>query len=293
MLRQACRKNIKALLLNGRLSERSLKHYHWVPGLIRETLQNFVGLATISNADADRFIALGAPRDKVMVTGNAKYDLTAVTHGSDPGAGYRQALQLPPASLVWVAGSTHTGEEAVLAEVYLKLKQQLPALVWVVAPRHLRRLPEIEALFRARGIDFDRRSELVNRERVHDVVLVDTMGELAGLYAAADYIFCGGSLVERGGHNVYEAAVWGRPVIYGPSMKDFADAKALLEETGGGFPVANPAEIGHLILAWARAPERYAVAAEKARVAVLAQQGAAKRQAALVKQLVAGRAASM
>ncbi len=287
ILRQAEARNCKLALLNGRLSERSQRRYRLIGGLIEKTLRRFAAIGAIGPADAERFRNLGAPADRVTITGNAKYDLAAAQPAENPAARYRAELQLPAAAPVWVAGSTHSGEEAQLIGAYRTLKRELPGLIWIVAPRHLRRLPEIEALFRAQGVSFDRMSAIAGQVRLHDVILVDTMGELAGLYAAADYIFCGGSLVERGGHNLFEAAVWGRPVLYGPSMKDFAEAKALLEEAGGGFPVANAAEIASRILDWAAKPEEYAAAAEKARAAVLNQQGAAKRQAQLLRALVA------
>lgn len=286
ILRQAQARGIRLALLNGRLTERSLRRYRLVRGLIGKTLRHFAAVAAIGPTDAERFRSLGAPPERVSVTGNAKYDLAAAPPAEDLAARYRAALRLPAAAPVWVAGSTHSGEEAQLVGVYRTLKAHLPELVWIVAPRHLQRLPEIEALFRAQRIDFDRRSAVASQGRRHDVILVDTMGELASLYAVADYIFCGGSLVERGGHNLFEAAVWGRPVLYGPSMKDFAEAKALLEEAGGGFPVTTPAEIADQILLWVAHPEQYATAAAKARAAVLSQQGAARRQALLLQALV-------
>lgn len=287
ILRQAEARGCTLALLNGRLSERSERRYRLIGGLIAQTLRRFGAIATIGPADAKRFRSLGAPGERVRVSGNAKYDLAAGQPGENPAGRYRTELQLAAATPVWVAGSTHSGEEAQLIGAYRTLKKELPGLVWIVAPRHLQRLAEIEALFRNEGVDFDRRSTVASQGRGHDVILVDTMGELAGLYAVADYVFCGGSLVERGGHNVFEAAVWGKPVLYGPSMKDFSEAKALLEEAGGGFPVTHPAEIARQILLWAARPEEYAAAATKARNAALAQQGAARRQAQLLQTLIA------
>ncbi len=287
ILRQAEAQGCKLALLNGRLSERSLRRYRLIGGMIAQTLRRFGAIAAIGPADAERFEALGAPQERVGVSGNAKYDLAAGQPAGNPAARYRAELQLEETAPVWVAGSTHTGEEAQLIGVYRALKKELPGLVWIVAPRHLQRLPEIEALFKAEGLGYDRRSTIVSQGRRHDVILMDTMGELASLYAVADYIFCGGSLVERGGHNVFEAAVWGKPVLYGPSMKDFSEAKTLLEEAGGGFPVTSAEEIAKQILAWAAQPETYKAAAQKARAAVLAQQGAARRQALLLQRLIA------
>ena len=117
-------------------------------------------------------------------------------------------------------------------------------------------------------------------------MLIDTMGDLAGFYSIASYIFCGGSLVERGGHNIMEAAIFGKPVFYGPSMKDFSDAAELLESVGGGFPVSGPEALTESILYFMGHPEEYGGAGKRARDIALAQQGAARKQAALLKEVL-------
>jgi 3-deoxy-D-manno-octulosonic-acid transferase len=145
----------------------------------------------------------------------------------------------------------------------------------------------VESLLRKVGMAFDRFSALAGATRRANVVVVDTMGDLADLYAGGDYIFCGGSLVEKGGHNIVEAARWGRAVYFGPHMRDFQDAADLMVQMGGGFQVAGGQALADLLLAHADDPERYAHACARAADMAASQRGAVARQAALVCAAVA------
>ena len=286
IIRQAHRNGVILLLLNGRLSERSCSGYRKIKGFMRDLLGCFSRIAVIQGDDAKRFRAIGANPARIRILGNAKFDQTALP--AEPGLTehYRQRLALHADQPVLVTGSTHTGEEAMLLDVVRVLQQRLPDLVWVVAPRHLRRLAEVEKLFREKKLPFVRLSEISGQGRGSDVVLVDTMGELAGLYSVATYVFCGGSFVDRGGHNILEAAVWGKPVFYGPSMKDFSDARALLEAENAGFCSKTPQELAQKLLYFINAPEEYAAAGKRALKVAGRQQGAARRQVALLKEVL-------
>lgn len=286
IIRQAHRNGVILLLLNGRLSERSFAGYKKIKRFMGDLLRCFAKIAVIQGSDAKRFRALGAHPASIRILGNAKYDQAATPVEPDLAGHYRQLLALHPDQPVLVTGSTHTGEEAMLLDVVRALQQRLPDLVWVVAPRHLRRLGEVENLFREKSLPFVRLSEISKQVRHADVVLVDTMGELAGLYSVARYIFCGGSLVDRGGHNVLEAAIWGKPVFYGPSMKDFADARALLEAENAGFCVESPQELTDKLLHFIDTPEEYTAAGIRARKVAGRQQGAARKQIALLKEVL-------
>lgn len=265
-------------LLNARLSEKSFRRYRKLGGFARQILGGFAGIAAISNADAERLIALGAAPEKVEVTGNVKYDLPPITDPENIRRAWQRTLGLAADTPVLVAGSTHGGEELQLLKVFSALKEKMPALVLILAPRHLDRLRTTQAELSAAGAEYDLLGQIKIRGRRKDIVLVDSMGDLATLYSVATFLFCGGSLVERGGHNIIEAARWGRPVFYGPSMKDFIDAKELLEAGGGGFPVANVSELVEKIRRLADEPELYKRAAEGARVSASGQNGAVDRQ---------------
>ena len=288
LLLRAKRSGIKLVLLNGRLSESSLQRYRLVKGLMGKILKCFSMIAVIQPSDAKRFMILGAEPEKVRVLGNAKYDRDVEDLAPESREQYRLWLNMYPGQPLFVAGSTHTGEEEMLLTVFQDLKRStgMQDLIWVVAPRHMQRLPEVEVMLKVKQLPFERLSEVKNSERKTDTVLVDSMGDLAGLYSIASYVFCGGSLVERGGHNIMEAAIFGKPVFYGPSMKDFSDAAELLESVGGGFPVSGPEALTESILYFMDHPEEYSTAGKRARDIALAQQGAARKQAALVKEVL-------
>jgi 3-deoxy-D-manno-octulosonic-acid transferase len=286
MIRQAQQHGAKLFLLNGRLSATSYLGYRKIKSLMRDLLACFTKISVIQGVDAQRFRALGADPARVRILGNAKYDQSITSPDPNPAEGYRQMLGIHRQQPVLVTGSTHTGEEALLIEVFHSLQQRLPDLVWVIAPRHIRRLTEIEKLFAERGIATMRLSQVQKQGRSTEVVLVDTMGELAGLYSVATYVFCGGSLVKRGGHNVLEAASWGTPVFYGPHMADFSDAKALLEAENAGFCVQTPQELANRLLYFIERPEEYAVAGRGALKVARRQQGSARKQVALIKEVL-------
>jgi len=288
IIRQAHRMGVKLLLLNGRMSERSYQRYRRFPRFMADLLRQFALVSAIDRVDAERYRSLGLAPEKIVINGNAKYDHARENCTAGTEAGYRALLGLTGQPLL-VAGSTHTGEEEQLLAVIrdLKAREEGRGLIWVVAPRHLNRLAEVENLFKRRDIGFDRFSEVKLHGRRTDVVLVDVMGELAGLYSVATVVFCGGSLVERGGHNVMEAAVCGKPVFYGPNMKDFADAACLLESAQAGFPVKDARELTGKIFYLLQHRDEYTAVCRRAKEAALAQQGAARRQARLVRDILA------
>jgi len=277
---------VPKLLLNGRLSERSLRRYLHIPHFIGPLVAGFRTLAVISPEDGTRFAALGAPEEAVHICGNMKYDMPA-EHGEEKRQRLRQRLGASEQA-VFLCGSTHEGEEELLLSVVQALLQEWP-LIWVVAPRHLHRLPAVISLLRQNHLAYDLYSELSHRPRTQRVVLVDTIGDLADLYCAGDYNFCGGSLVGRGGHNIMEAARWGRPVYYGPNMKDFKDAARLLRDNGGGFQVADAQALLALLRQHHTHPEAYHLACQRAAETAAGQRGSVARQVALVLQALESR----
>jgi 3-deoxy-D-manno-octulosonic-acid transferase len=288
LLLKARRSGIKLVLLNGRMTERSFRRYQKVRSLIADILSCFSMISVIQPGDAKRFIGLGAEPEKIRVIGNAKYDQQVDSLAPETEDTYRAWLNLQKDQPLFVAGSTHSGEEEMLLSVFqdLKMASGMQEMIWLVAPRHLQRLDEVETLLQDRNIAYERLSKTKSAARKTDVVLVDCMGDLAGFYSVASYVFCGGSLVDRGGHNIMEAAVFGRPVFYGPYMKDFQDAAELLESVGAGFPVSKPEELTESILYFMDHPEEYTAAGNQAREIVFAQQGSARKQTQLVRELL-------
>lgn len=286
ILRTAHKNGTKLLLLNGRLSENSYKWYRKIREFMKYLLNNFSAISVIQSDDAKRYINLGAEAERIVVNGNAKYDLISNQPSSETISRYRKLLGIEPDQPVFMAGSTHTGEELLLVDVFRKLDDNLSNLVWIIAPRHLRRIDEIETLFAEQKINCERLSHIKKHGRQSSVILIDSMGELTNLYSIATYVFCGGSLVERGGHNILEVAVWGKPVFYGPSMADFIDAKELLESDGAGFSINNPQELADRILYFVEHQQEYNIAGQRAKEVALAQQGSAKKHVQLLKKII-------
>ena len=282
-LRQA---GIPMLLLNGRLSERSWKRYRLIGKTMRYLLAGFAGIAVIGEQDAVRYRSLGAVSDRVEVCGNIKYDLP-VKNPVTLRQNYRRMLHLGQET-VFICGSTRSGEEKLLLAVYDRLKSALQGrMLWIVAPRHLERLAELRLLFKRSGLGFDLFSQCKKHGRKHDILLVDLMGELAELYAVGDYIFCGGSLVDQGGHNIMEPVRLNKPVYFGPFMKDFSDAVELVLSAGAGFQVQDGDELADRLIQHLNCPELYLQACKYAEQLAVQQQGVAACQADMVMELLA------
>ena len=241
-LRALARRGIPAMIANGRISDRSFRRYGWVRGLMRRVLANVSVFAMQTEEDARRIIALGAPPARVVVTGNLKSDLLPDAAGEDAAA-WRGRLRLAADARLWIAGSTHRGEETLVLDAFLHARARRPELALLLAPRHPERVEEVETLIRERGLAAVRRSRLPADAAPGAVVILDTVGELAALYALAEIVFVGGSLVPIGGHNVLEPAMRGKPVLVGPHMSNFREGAELLQRSGGGLVVKDGPEL--------------------------------------------------
>jgi 3-deoxy-D-manno-octulosonic-acid transferase len=221
----ACaRRGIPVVIVNGRLSKRSFVGYmrfRWFFAPILRTLRT---ISAQTAEDAERFAALGAPRDIVTVGGNLKFDVSPPESGASPLSAL--LLREKAAGAAWiVAGSTHDGEEAQLLRAFLPARERNPSIRLLLAPRHPERFDAVEALVHREGIPMVRRTAIPEGagHLPGTVLLLDTVGELSGAYAAADLAFVGGSLVPKGGHNVLEPAWHGVPTIVGPHMENFRE----------------------------------------------------------------------
>jgi len=284
-LTEAYRSGVKLLLLNGRLSDRSLKRYKKIPELIQPLIKSFAAIAVISESDRKRFLELGADPAKMIVSGNVKYDLKAHT-SPDQADAYSKRLGISKDQQVFIFGSTHTGEEKLFIDSFFRLRENIADAIFIIAPRHLNRLAEIERLLASHNLEYEKFSQMSFGNRRHNMILVDTMGELAALYSIGTFIYCGGSLVPKGGHNIMEAAIWGKPVYYGPHMKDFADAAEILESQGVGLPIRQPEDFTRSVFALLQSPRQYTEICDRARAVALAQQGSARRQTELIRNIL-------
>jgi 3-deoxy-D-manno-octulosonic-acid transferase len=239
----ACRKlNIPAFLINGRISVRSMGTYKRLRFLMEDVLSTYRLLSMISTSDAQRILAIGAEPDKVVVGGNVKYDFLIDEAQPELSQKMARIYKIDGKRRVFIAGSTREGEEEIIIEAYLDLVKTYPEMILIIVPRHSKRCRNIESLLRSRSLNYCLRSSLKNdtkKDLDPSVILVDKLGELFGLYSLGTVIFCGASLVPLGGQNILEAAVWRKPVMYGPSTEDFLEATELLDKVGAGFRVEN------------------------------------------------------
>ena len=258
-------RGIPVVLINGRISPRSFSRYRRVRPLFARVLQGIGLFCMQTSQDAARILELGAPEDRVHVVGNLKFDLAMAGHTGE-GLAVRTMLGLPNARPVLVAGSTHRGEEESVLKAFQAARRAAADLVLLLAPRHPERLAEVEGLLAQAGLQWVRRSRLpappapacatadrsrqagLPVEELPPVILLDTMGELAKLYAAGTIVYVGGSLVPIGGHNVLEAAAYARPVLFGPHMGNFAEMARLFLEQGAGLQVRDATELGEQIV---------------------------------------------
>ena len=283
----ARRLGIKLALLNGRISPRSLKGYLKFRPFFRSVLKNFDVFSMISKTDADRIHAMGAPSGKIRVNGNAKYDHTIISPDPAVEREMRRILNLVPSDRVIVAGSTRGGEEAMLLDAYERIRSKYPDILLILAPRHIKRAPDICALIRNRGFKCQLRTEIGRgkTERTAQILVTDTFGELFSIYSVATVVFCGASLVPLGGQNPLEPAVWGKPILYGPHMEDFLDAKEMLESAGGSMRVSDPQELAEAFLDLLDHPEKADTLGHNARETAFQTQAAAHRHADVIKNL--------
>jgi 3-deoxy-D-manno-octulosonic-acid transferase len=235
-------RGIPLMVANVRMSEKSQRGYLKFPALTRTTLECVTLLAVQTDADAGRMRALGAPAARVQVTGSIKFDYQPPADAPARARVLRQAwgAQRP----VWVAASTRDGEEGAVLDAYRDLKARFPTLLLVLVPRHPERFAEVARLCRQRGYGVALRSAgLAAASAATDILVGDTMGELAVFYAAADVAYVGGSLVPTGGHNILEASAAGVPVVFGPHMFNFQDISRLTLERGAGRQVRDAASL--------------------------------------------------
>ena len=241
------RRSVPLLLLNARLSERSVQRYQKINGLVAETLSCVSSIMARCEQDALRFQQLGAENTQIQVAGNIKFDITTDSALAEQGAGMRQ--QLGQRS-VWCAGSTHQGEEEILLAVHSRLLKQFPDLLLILVPRHPERFTAVAELCEASGLSVIRRSQQKFVGAEYSVLLGDTMGELLLWYAASDLAFVGGSLVPVGGHNPLEALAFGVPVLSGQYVHNFPDLYPQLTVTQSAKLLASDDELYAAVKYW-------------------------------------------
>ncbi len=245
LVRQAHARNVPVALVNGRISDRSFPRYRRVRALLAPVLRKISLFGMQTELDAERIRRLGAPPERIRVTGNLKFDMAVPAIDSEELAAFRSLLGIAPQVPVLVAGSTHQGEEELLLQAFETCRTVHPDLRLVLVPRHPERAAEVAELVRARGLTPVLRSQCPRDDGHGDgtVVIGDTLGEMLRFYALADIIFVGGSLVPVGGHNILEASLLKKPVLFGPHMNNFKEIARLVLFAAGGRQVDDLEEL--------------------------------------------------
>ena len=273
LITQCYRKQVPVFLINARLSERSARGYERVRGLVRPVMQKITWIAAQAEKDAERFRRIGVAPASVEVMGSVKFDVD-ITEGIRESA--RQCRQILGARPVWVAGSTHAGEDEQLLEAHRAVLGQHPQALLVIVPRHPDRFGSVAELAEKAGFNVARRS--LQQDPAHaQVYLGDTMGELMMLYGAGDMAFVGGSLIERGGHNPLEPAAWGIPVLSGPHVFNFETVYERLRAGEGVVMVQSGDELGQAVVRLMATREERQALGERALAVVNKNRGALDR----------------
>lgn len=272
--------HVPLILVNARMSARSARGYAKLPSLSRDTLRCLSAIAAQTRADQDRLIALGAFAERVQVTGSIKFDLEIAPDLGMHAQHLREAWGR--SRPVWIAASTHAGEDEQILEAFAQLREQVPTALLIIVPRHPERFDAVYALCQERGFKTLRRSGGLQANTHTQVFLGDTMGELMLFYAAADVAFVGGSLVPTGGHNPLEPAALGLPVLTGPHTFNFAEIDRQLRETGGAMQVVDAAGMAESVASLLQNELQRHAMGEAARALVEKNRGAINRVLALI-----------
>jgi 3-deoxy-D-manno-octulosonic-acid transferase len=284
----AHRMGAKIAMVNGRISGRSIKGYLKIRFLIQEALDQIEAFSMIREEDARRLMMLGVPKKKIETNGNAKYDLLLRQAVPSLKGKNEKLYNLKGNESVLVAGSTRGSEHEIVVNIYKKILQTLPETLLIIAPRHVDKIQHIIDMVKAKGLSYQLKTEIdkTGCSRTAPVVIINTIGDLQSTYSIASIVFCGGSLEPLGGQNILEAAVWGKPVFYGPSMEDFLDAKALLDHTGGGIQVKDDQELFERMLYYLTHPDEADTVGRLAKEAVMLNKGAADKHSAVIHRLL-------
>jgi len=271
-LYKQCRsQHVPVALLNARLSGKSLKGYRLLSGLTKATLEQTSIIATQTAEDAQRFISIGAPPDRVVVSGNLKFDIKMPHSVFEQGQGLRNFFSVNRP--VWIAASTHEGEEKIILDALKIICEQLPDSLLIIAPRQLERFRSVRDVFTQEGyktVCYTNREEYATDVQVF---VLDTFGQLPVYYAAADVAFVGGSMVPAGGHNMLEPASLGLPILSGKYLFNFSEVTRLLTGAGALSVVGNAQELAHKVVGLFGDPNLRFNLGERAKAVVTENQG--------------------
>jgi 3-deoxy-D-manno-octulosonic-acid transferase len=277
------RRAVPVFIVNARLSRRSYAGYRRLSFLTRPVFRKLTGIGVPSAEDGLRWAGLGVASGRIIRTGSIKFDQPIPDVPEAYRRKMRRSLNIAPGRSILVAGSTHEGEEAVLKDAFLRLKETCPGLCLISAPRDPARAAGVQRMFTSAGIAAQTLAGPESGAAADfDVLVIDRIGLLKTLYALADLAFVGGSLVDRGGHNPLEPAAVAVPVLFGPYMSDFQEIAALLVETGGARQIADGRQLAETLQALLDDAARRTAMGRAAYETVINNRGAVDRTMALI-----------
>ncbi len=241
------RRGVRIALFNGRISDKSFERYKIFRFFFRRVLRCVELFLVQTEEDAKRMEALGAPADRIHVTGNVKFDAPFIPMNASKARRLRVTLHLNEGEFVWVAGSIHPEEFPVLIDAFQKLRESFPRIKWIVIPRHLYALPQFEEILRSRGLPFALWNGKGALSESWDILLVNALGQLVRLYQLGVVAFVGGSLAPIGGHNPLEPLRYGVPTIFGPKMENFREIRDITLKEAVAFEVSDAEELSNLL----------------------------------------------
>ena len=290
LLRACRRRGVKTMLVNGRISSRSYPRYRLARPFFRRVLRHVDRFCMQSEESARRIVDIGADRERVSVTGSLKFESLDIPSAVPINRGQNRVLRyfrVAPDRPVVIAASTLKGEEEPVLEAFQRIRATMTNALLIIAPRKPERFDDVERLVRRAGWNVVRRTELrVDSEPRADVVVLDTIGELAQLFQVATAVFVGGSLVDSGGHNILEPAVFGKPIVFGPYMHNFAEIARTFLDNGAAVQVRNGRELETALLELLGDAVRRARLGAAARALVEANRGARTKTLAAIAQLL-------
>lgn len=257
-------RNIPLFVINGRISDSTFKSYKFLKGFFTELFKNYTGILTQSEEDREKFIKIGAPKEKTRVMKNLKFDVKRMDSNIEIGKGSNRII---------IAGSTHKGEDEIILDAFVKLKKEFPDIKLLLAPRHLTRVSNISDLVNKTGLNYGFRSKNDTFTN-NDIIILDTLGELSRMYQICDFAFIGGSFNKTGGHNPLEAVVYNKPAISGPSIHNFRDIYWILSRSKAGKVVKTPKELTDYMHKLLSDKEFYIQSCEDCKTVFNSQQGA-------------------
>jgi 3-deoxy-D-manno-octulosonic-acid transferase len=276
LLRQCKRHRIPVIQVNGRVSEKSVRNYRKFPAVLLWMTESIGQFSMRSQTDADRFLQLGVAQEKVLVTGNIKFDVTSEARDTFQP-------QWKDDSMILVFGSTRPGEEGPIMEALVRLQKEFPNLIGVIAPRHMERCREVEDLIREFEVEYallSKQDDLTNCT----VLLVDSLGKLNAFYKSATVAYVGGGFNPRfGGHNILEPAALGKPVLFGKFMNNFEEEAKLLKQSEGGLQLQKIEELYDVLKRLLMNPDERQKLSQSAEKTVKANSGALRKNIELIR----------